>query len=187
MPIHNCKFTQEDMDRASAEWGANCGPASLAFACGLHIDAVRGVIPDFERKGYTSPTMMRAGLLAMGRDHTEQRIPKEHAARIRRLADVLKTPGSYLIRIQWEGPWTDPGMNPRWAYTYTHWIAATVDLIRSTREAVFDCNGGLRSVASWESDVAPVLSASYKRATGKWFVTHCWRLCSSQTPEARKP
>jgi hypothetical protein len=52
-------FTEQDAQKAYDDWGANCGPNALAFAMGLHIDKVKGLIRGFDSRGYTSPTMMR--------------------------------------------------------------------------------------------------------------------------------
>ena len=51
-------FTQADSQRAFDEWGANCGPNALAFALQTSLDAVKGQIPEFEKRRYTSPSMM---------------------------------------------------------------------------------------------------------------------------------
>ena len=63
-------FTEQEMQAAYDEWNCNCGPSELAFALQIGLDDVRGKIPDFEAKGYTSPTMMKAGLANLGRTVT---------------------------------------------------------------------------------------------------------------------
>lgn len=65
-PLLSYPFSAEDFVRANNAWGANCGPAALAFALHTHIDAVRSAIPDFERRRYTSPTMMKHALTTLG-------------------------------------------------------------------------------------------------------------------------
>lgn len=52
-------FTEADAQRAYDEWGANCGPNALAFALQIPLEEVRDVIPQFDERRYTSPTMMR--------------------------------------------------------------------------------------------------------------------------------
>lgn len=52
-------FTEEELEAAADEWGCNCGPSALAFALQKPLEEVRYAIPDFEQKGYTSPTMIR--------------------------------------------------------------------------------------------------------------------------------
>ena len=58
-----------------------------------------------------------------------------------------------LVRIQWEGPWLDEGVDPRAAYRYTHWVGARRGLPKG------DDRGGV-----YEDDGCPVLWP--KRATG---------------------
>lgn len=158
-------FSEADAEAATNEWGCNCGPAALAFALQVGLDAVRPLIPDFDAKRYTSPSMMAAALDASGR----------------RWSRTLDNGGSHqmfsqdyptLVRIQWTGPWTAPGSNPRWAYRQTHWICAWAD---GDCSMIFDINGGIRTLQSWEVDVVPPLLAScVKRADGGWHSTHCW-------------
>ena len=165
-------FTEAQMDAAAKEWGCNCGPSALAFALQISLDQVRPLIPDFEKKGYTSPTMMKAALSAARREW--------HAAKALEFAMFASAPA--LVRIQFTGPWTETGANPRWAYHRTHWITCW-SLLRvlagSTRMSeswVFDCNGGVRSFSSWKKEILPILVASYSRADGGWYPTHVWRL-----------
>jgi hypothetical protein len=77
-----------------------------------------------------------------------------------------------LVRVQWTGPWTEPGASPKWAYRQTHWIA-------TWRERgvplVFDCNSGITGI-SWIDSIVPQLTKLYPRADGEWFPTHIWRL-----------
>lgn len=37
------RFTLEDAQRASQEWGANCGPGAIAAIMGMTLDEVRPV------------------------------------------------------------------------------------------------------------------------------------------------
>ena len=177
---YNYPFTEEEMLRAAEEWNCNCGPSALAFALQVPLDKVRGKIPGFEAKRYTSPTMMKAALLALS-----VRWREIHPDKMR---DVCH-PQIALTRIQWTGPWTDAGANPKWAYRQTHWVATwRVGMFPKPGELtphpdsllVFDCNGGIRPLASWESEIVPLLTAQYPRAYGGWFPTHVWRL---ETPK----
>jgi hypothetical protein len=122
-------FTEAEFQAASRTWGANCGPAALAFALHKRIDEVRPAIPDFEIKGYTSPTMMKAGL--------------QYFRASWRVINPCPNPpfeddgGMSLVRVQFTGPWTAAGSNPRWAYGHTHWIASY--MTDHGRQLVFDC------------------------------------------------
>jgi hypothetical protein len=162
-------FTEEQAKQASDEWGANCGPNALAFVLQKTIGEVRTLIPDFERKRYTSPTMMKSALHAAGRLFTNW-APEEQ--------NLFHVDFAALVRVQWTGPWTAPGMNPRWAYGYTHWIATWrngSDHLPAG-DLVFDVNGGIRTFESWKTIIVPILTGLHKRGDGGWKPTHIWRL-----------
>lgn len=180
--LYNYTFGEQDFDKAFSEWGANCGPGALAFALQVGIDKVRGMIPDFEEKKFTSPTMMQKALanadqaFELIRENRIFDVPWTESFR-----DVIA-----LTRIQWNGPWTAPGANPRWAYKYTHWIATwklseDADLVgigelKAGADMVFDVNGGIRTFESWKTDIAPLLAGMYPRADGTFVPTHIYRL-----------
>ncbi len=165
-------FDQEARDKASEEWGANCGPCALAFVARKHIESIRGVIPGFDEKRYTSPTMMMQGCIALGLKY----LRLEQHFHLQGKDLDLKTSlndSLHLVRIQWTGPWTAKDANPRWAYNYTHWIAAWMDVLTPT---VFDCNGGIRTLESWEKEIVPALTGQNPRADGGHYATHVWRI-----------
>jgi hypothetical protein len=166
----NYPFTEEDAQRAYDEWGCNCGPTALAFALQIPLDAVRSLIPDFEERRYTSPTMMRMALENAGVLFTKCRIDRSSMFQWE----------PCLVRIQWAGPWTDKGANPKWAYRQTHWIATY--MVQRQAAMVFDVNGGVRGFQSWEKEIVPVLTDSVPRANGEWWPTDVWKL----EPESRQ-
>lgn len=173
-------FTEAEFKQASDEWGCNCGPSALAFALQVPLDAARYAIPDFDKKRYTSPTMMKAALAELKHEYVAMRLPlrpkPKHRNDLEPLASDLLVS---LVRVQWTGPWTDPGANPRWAYGHTHWICTwrrrRLDDLHP-ESMVFDCNGGVRSLVSWDDEIAPILAAAAPRRYGDWFPTHIWRL-----------
>lgn len=165
-------FTQADSQAAYDEWGANCGPNALAFALQVSLSKVRPLIPDFERKRYTSPTMMKAALETAGqkfRTVLPSPFSKPGLVDIEPMFSEFMT----LVRIQWAGPWTEPGANPRWAYRHTHWITTWTE--RGV-PLIFDCNGGIQGIETWERDIVPAIVEMIPRANGEWFPTHIWRL-----------
>lgn len=173
-------FTEADARQAYDDWGCNCGPASLAFVLQVPLESVRHAIPDFDSKRYTSPTMMRSGLKAMGRTVTA------YGAEDGPTKATMFGRNASLVRIQWCGPWTQPGTNPKWAYWHTHWIVTWLERnevepiggMKTTQAQlwVFDVNGGIQSFNLWESTVVPAITSSINRADGEWFPTHVWRL-----------
>jgi len=152
-------FTIEDAERAHDEWGANCGPGALAAIAGMTLEEVRPHIPGFDEKRYTNPTMMFSALRSIGKTW-------------RKIGAVWPAYG--LVRVQWEGPWTNPGVPMAARYRYTHWIGAQVG---GTSIGVFDINcmnngTGWCSRDDWENSIVPYLTKQYPRATGKWHITH---------------
>lgn len=162
-------FTQAEALRAYDEWGANCGPNALAFILQVPLESVRHAIPGFEEKRYTSPTMMAAGIRSLGRTatavHTRGSAPTK---------DTMFGREPFLVRVQFTGPWTQPGANPKWAYWHTHWIVTY--MVERQAPMVFDCNGGIRGYQEWEREIVPLLTGSIKRADGNWFPTDVWRI-----------
>lgn len=163
-------FTEQEARKAADEWGCNCGPTSLAFILQVPLERVRHAIPGFEEKRYTSPTRMKAALANLGRTVTAY----SHAGEGHPVVGTMFGRAPSLTRVQWTGPWTAPGANPKWAYRQTHWIVSYA--VEGQAPMVFDCNGGIRGFKSWESEIVPLLTADTPRADGGWFPTHVWRL-----------
>lgn len=142
------KLTIDDCERATEAWGFNCGPAALCAVLDRTPDEVRPFMGDFEAKGYTNPTLMYAALKLAGvtakttyRGDVPRRFPDvEHG----------------LVRVQWGGPWMQPGVPVGARYRRTHWIA-----MRDGRE-VFDVNamgvGGWLLFEEWETALMPWLA-----------------------------
>ncbi len=149
-----------EADLAYDAWGCNCGPGAIAAIMNMRLDKVRPLLGDFERKRYTNPTLMWEILDRCGRPW-------------RKVGKRWPTFG--LARIQWEGPWTAPGVNPKAAYRHTHWVASWIHPERG--HGIFDINmtgngSGWGSFADWERDIVPAIAASIPRASGKWHITH---------------
>jgi hypothetical protein len=161
------RFTLADAERAHDEWGANCGPGALAAIMGMTLDEVRPHMLGFESKGYTNPTMMFEALGYVG-------------ARWQLLKSPV-WPNYGLARIQWEGPWTKPGVPIRARYRYTHWVGAQRGY---SSIGIFDINcmnngTGWCSLDDWRRGIVPHLVALYPRADGKWHITHAIEIAKS--------
>lgn len=153
------RFSEQDADRAFNEWGANCGPSALAAILNMTLDEVRPHMGDFEQKHYTNPSLMNAALRSTGKPW-------------RKIGAVWPAYG--LVRVQWEGPWTEAGVPMRARYRFTHWIGATT---RTTPIAIFDINcinngTGWCSLDDWQRVIVPYLTGLYPSANGKWHITH---------------
>lgn len=159
------RFSAEDAIRANDEWGANCGPGALAAIMGLTLDEIRPHVGDFERKRYTNPTLMWASL---------QRVGAKFSYRGGHLGRE-NWPDYGLARIQWEGPWTKPGVPVAARYRHTHWVGARRGL---SSVVIFDINcmnngSGWVDVFDWAGFVVPwILYACEPKASGEWYITH---------------
>lgn len=178
------RFTVADVDRANDAWGCNCGPSSFAAILGLTLDETRRHFgPEFEAKRYTNPTLMvtalRSALGAPGARWRQLRLVPD-----RIIGESYKVPAAAhiavawprwgLLRVQWEGPWTRPGVPIAARYRKTHWVGVAR---RGDEIGVFDVNvlsngSGWCSLGDWSSKVVPWILESYPAATGGWHVTH---------------
>lgn len=153
------RFTAADADRAAEQWGANCGPGAIAAILGMTLDEVRPHMGDFEAKGYTNPTLMFETLNRIG-------------VTWRAMRGVKRWPCYGLVRVQWEGPWTQPGVPMRARYRYTHWVGA--DARNPANIGIFDINAiangtGWCSLEHWSQILVPwLLSEAVPRANGRW-------------------
>lgn len=168
-------FTEEQARKAYEDWGANCGPNALAVCLGVTLDEIR---PAMERVGfaerrYTSPTMMQRAIYHAGGEITRKT----------RGTDFAPWSVHGLVRIQWHGPWTAPGANPKWAYRQTHWVHSML-WPEGGGTWVFDCNGGWMPVDEWERTVVPAIVATIPRANGEFSSTHVWGVSRLQKPGA---
>lgn len=161
MTVPPMRFTAQDAQRAFEEWGCNCGPTALAAVCGLSLEEVRPLMGDFEAKRYTNPTLMFSSLARTG------------CPWWKRPPTVFPKLG--LLRIQWEGPWTAPGVPMAARYRYTHWIGFAKG---AHADGAFDCNAmangsGWCSWTAWQNVIAPwIIQEAVPRGNGRWHVTH---------------
>lgn len=109
MKAPKLRFNHADSERAHEAWKATCGPHSIAAACAHTLDEVRSHLGNY--KGWMSPTMVTNALNGLGQGFT--------------LTKGLKTqdPCEGISRVQWLGPWLNPGVPARVAYFHTHLIA----------------------------------------------------------------
>ena len=155
------RFGETEAEAAWAAWGCNCGPAAVAAVTGLTLDEVRPHLGDFERKRYTNPTLMWAILNSLG-------------VRYRVYRRSQDWPQFGLVRVQWEGPFTQPGAHPKARYRHTHWVGAAT----ATRGVgIFDVNcldsGGWVYQRDWADIIVPhILQACVPMASGGWHLTH---------------
>jgi hypothetical protein len=157
------RFTLADAARANDEWGCNCGPGALAAVTGRTLDEIRPLMGDFERKRYTNPTLMFECLKRTGVKFWWNQGPAK------------PMPSYGLLRVQWEGPWTVPGVPMRARYRHTHWIG--YEAHDDGQTGVFDINamnsGGWIAFSNWASILVPwLLKECEPKADGQWHFTH---------------
>jgi hypothetical protein len=146
-----------DFEAASAEWGANCGPASLAAALGVQLADVRAAVSEKGKfRGYMTITHMKQAIHDMG-----ERVVRIHATQTRPyefcLQHRVNRPHVRIVCVAWYGPWS---VNPRAAAAHRHWIAAQGGM-------VYDVNSNDWMPAVLWEDNAHLLYP--KRATGHTF------------------
>ncbi len=161
-------LTLDEALDAAQEWGCNCGPAALAASLGVSLRSVRRLFENWP--GFTNPGMMGRALLKWGGCFSRQPVDEQRWPE-----------GRCLVRIQWHGPWMQPGVPVGARYRQTHWVATRWHRIRGPL-AVFDINGlhwgngGWWSLGFWEHTIVPAILANVPRADGGWSRTHVYRL-----------
>lgn len=182
------RFTVDDAQKASDEWGFNCGPGALCAVLGMTPDEIRPHLGDFESKRYTNPTLMASILRNLG-----VRFYRYYEARSNFTPDVPDNSGRCwgtnpiyptfgLVRVQWGGPWTKPDVPVQVRYRHTHWIAVRkVDTDDETRREAFDvnaiCEGGWLPWSEWADQLVPwLLKQAEPKGDGRWWMTHGWEI-----------
>lgn len=158
------RFDGHQASAAGEAWGCNCGPAAIAAACSVELAEMAGYCRSLQWPGYTNPTMGCALLKSLG----------VRWGKARGL-----WPGRGVARIQWMGPWMDPGVPAGARYQRTHWVAACWV---GRRRAVFDVNHfglfgrGWVWQNLWEQVTVPAILEGIRRADGGWMVTHGYEI-----------
>lgn len=194
-PTEKLRFS---LDEASNAWDGkfNCGPGALCAALNLTPDELRPHMGDFFSKGYTNPTLMFETLDRLHADYRrvyrgDEPIPLSKFPELK----------CGLVRIQFGGPWTKPGVPMRARYRQTHWVAvrktgilpvsdgcASSPLESAARDgrlpsqagsmtSIFDinamCAGGWIGIAEWALRLIPwLIKECYPKADGTWWPTH---------------
>lgn len=119
-------YNAADSQRAWDEWGANCGPHSIAAACGISLESVKNALLSFP--GWMSPRHLKETLLRLKWVRRDEFVgPKSHIDFVwkkqRDAARVIHPGNRMIARIQWEGEWLNSGEPPNLAYRETHWVA----------------------------------------------------------------
>jgi hypothetical protein len=151
-------YSEAQSDEAHRLWKASCGHHSIAAACGVTLDLIRQHVP--HHKGWMNPTNVSATLDSLG---VAVELTKGH---------VLRGRQGFcqgINRIQFEGPWLDPGKPAAAAYRYTHYVAVARDRVLDT------------VINNWQwLDLHRWLNAidqySKEDGTTGYHVTHHWKI-----------
>jgi hypothetical protein len=178
------RFSLEDTIAAGDEWNFNCGPAALCAIFDLLPSEIRPHLGDFERKGYTNPTLMEEITNRISRSESLRPIVKLYRGDTlesweRKHPSDNRWPDFGLVRLQWGGPWTNQGVPMRVRYRKTHWVAMKRT---SNGMYVFDvnamCEGGWIQFGEWSLQLVPwLIKACEPKASGEWWPTHSWSIC----------
>lgn len=163
------RFTLDDSDAASEQWGFNCGPAALCAVLDMTPQELRPHLIDFEQKRYTNPSLMEAVLQNLNIDYR-----KYYRSDLPPIPQLDPYPRLGLVRIQWAGPWTNPGVPMRARYRQTHWVAARGE---PSKREIFDVNalrdGGWLPFRIWSEQCVPwIIKNCVPKGTGEWWPTH---------------
>lgn len=155
-------FGVDEATAAGEAWGFNCGPGALCAVLQMTPETIRPHLLSFESKGYTNPTLMLSILAGLGvRSRSTYRSDEPQGK---------CTLAFGLMRVQWGGPWTRPGVPMAARYRQTHWVA-----VRG--HAVFDinalCVGGWISSEEWAGKLVPwLIRECCPKGSGEWWPTH---------------
>jgi len=169
-------LTIAQAETAGAAWGHfNCGPGALCAVLGMSPEELRPIMGDYERKGYTNPTLMFDILKRSGARWQSVYRSDDPTGGVPSLA-------LGLLRIQWGGPWTRDGVPMRARYRHTHWVG-----LRAESREVFDINalavGGWIGFGEWSTKLLPWLAREcVPKWDGRWWPTHAIAV----QPEARR-
>lgn len=159
-PPPKLPYTQAESLAAYRDWKATCGHHSIAAACGVSLDQVKAVCPKL--CGWMSPTMISQTLFNLGFNSRKYPVPKR-----------MNTPPGHMVcimRIQWDGPWCNPGVPAKAAYLHTHYVA-----VLAGGWVVCTATDGNTPTpwARWVDAVTSEALESVRGCTG-WYSTHIW-------------
>lgn len=181
------RFDWNQSQLAHDAWRFNCGPGALCAVLGMTPDEIRPHLLDFERKGYTNPTLMATILKALGIRYRS--LYQSHHAPVQQQA--VRWPSFGLVRIQWGGRWTRPGVPMAARYRHTHWIAVRPSEHTRGPRDVFDINaigvGGWLPWWEWHNELAPwLIKEAAPGNDGTFWPTHCWEIEGKESTDAAR-
>lgn len=175
---HVVRFNGDDIQTARKAWRCACGPVAIACILDLTLDDVRQYI-GADYRGWMNPTQMKEALLRAGVSFRELDRNKLYRPTGPNQFGCPYAAKYGITRIQFAGPWTEPGVPERVAYNYTHWVASALD-DRHYLD-VHDNNWGWMSVVEYFHNMKK-LAIEIPRASGAWWPTHCYEVEFPDSP-----
>lgn len=167
------RFDQDEAERASDEWGFNCGPSALCAVLNMRPEEIRLHMLDFESKGYTNPTLMFDVLKSLHITHY-------HVYRSDRPDGLIPSVPLGLVRVQWGGRWTNPGVPMRARYRETHWAALCGGYVFDVNAM---CVGGWMPREEWASELIPwLIKECVPKGDGTCWPTHVIAIDGNSVP-----
>jgi len=171
--VPSARFTAQDIEAANKAWRCTCGPVAIACMLNLTLDEVRPLVGS-DYRGWMNPTQMEAALTRANvrfEEHDREKLyrptgPRRYGCKIAAIHGIT--------RIQFAGPWTSPGVPPRVAYRYTHWVASVTTAADGCAD-IFDINWGWMSFGAFLKNMRE-LALEEAGATGEWWPTHIYEV-----------
>ena len=154
-------YSPPDVDEQNRLWGANCGPCALAALTNRPVADIRAEVEiaqggrflGYMNAGHLTDVLRRMGFSPWRRD-------------VRTRGEVVWPRTRGLVVLQIDGPWCEPGVNPRARFRYTHTVASAEGGVM-----IYDCNADKwRRRENWEREIMAFLVKDQKRATG-WYTS----------------
>ena len=114
--------TMPVVDDSGQDWGATCGPYTLAAMAGMPLAGVRGVVsdrePDLFGERLTFRGWMNVGQMKRAAESVGLRlVPTSGDHQVGRLVEIMRGGGAWIVLLAWRGPWP-----PRVDQRFSHWI-----------------------------------------------------------------
>lgn len=166
------RFNGADIQEAWRTWRCTCGPVAIACILNLNLEDVRPFV-GADYRGWMNPTQMKAALAIAGVSINERDRNKLYRPTGPNHFGCPMAADYGITRIQFAGPWTEPGVPASAAYHHTHWVASACDSRRAAY--IHDNNWGWMNIGEFICNMDE-LAGEIPKASGAWWPTHCYEI-----------